>query len=164
MVERETSQNNKDQSNRVALPGGIILVFELDYSEGSRIPVNVLKALEVMKLTIPLTFPDKTTGVDQAGFRVEYEDDVRDLPKSSEAYYEEALNWAGPYLQGKGWSSKEVCDYLLEDNESWISNLGNVSKKTAQIFAEALRLKICEYFPGGQKAKRLIGKRKVLDW
>jgi len=120
-----------------------------------KISGNEIMALNVMKLVIPLAFPDETSGVDDEAFNVEREADISNLPLRREANYVDALTWAGGILQAKGWPAQKVVSVLLEGlpaNSKFA--IGDLDNETRSVIEERLREQVVSFYPGSSIRKR----------
>jgi len=138
---------------KLTYPGG----YEETLSVPEKAPEGItnleLMALTAMKLVIPEEFPEETSGVDQAGFRVEREEDIHDLPGSRESDHEAALTWSGSILQAKGWPSGDVAEILYYDLPSNLAvgeHIGTLSKNVIRFNKGRLRKAVAEKYPGAQ--------------
>jgi hypothetical protein len=149
------------------MPGGNRLVVEAPKSLPKDIDDTELTALTAMKLTVPVAFPEETTGVDQAGFRTGMESNVSHLPSSREEDYRNAIGWAGATLQRKGWPVDKVLEIVLSDYRNTIEpgvHLGSIGKSELNIKAAKLRRVIVEAYPGAGAAIRRGREKKIPDW
>jgi len=169
-------RGRKNPSVQIEIVGGVV---RLNIPDGStqdlRIPKKAprsiseleLKALTVMQLAIPLAFPEETTGVDQAGYRVRREEDIHSLPGGREVDYREALTWAGAILQGKGRESTWAASILMEDLPEQVKlnfQLGSGNPGYLEFQKAKLRNTIANWYPGGAFARKKARERKVGDW
>jgi hypothetical protein len=110
-------------------------------------------ALNMMRLTIPLAFPEETTGADDEAYLVQREEEI--LPQKKHASYSDALTWAGSILQSKGWSAKEVTETLLKElPQSAKFTIGDLTSETRGYIEEKLRQEVLNYYPGTSARKR----------
>lgn len=173
-----------ERSERIATPGvnveligrkAVKLTYPGGYEEILSVPEKApegitnleLIALTTMKLVIPEEFPEETSGVDQAGFRVEREDDIRDLPGGRESDHKAALIWSGSVLQAKGWPSGDVAEILFYDlpsNPAVGEHLGTRRKNVIVFDKGRLRRAIAEKYPGAAASRKRRIKKNVPDW
>ena len=152
---------------RLSIPGGGIEFLEIPKNMPKGISDTELTALTVMKLAIPITFPEETTGVDQAGFRVRREEDIHSLPGGREGHYKEALSWAGAVLQNKSWKSQRVASLLMEDLPDQVKvglQLGNITSDYYNLQKARLQRTIAESYPGASASRQRRIDRKIPDW
>lgn len=151
---------------------GNIQFVEITYAGGNikKIPVPRslpkdleeidIRAVTVMRLAINEAFSDETSGVDQAGFLVQREENIRNLPHQAEVSYKEALDWAGAVIQQRGrLTAKEVVEILFD--ELPIRDLG---PNTIRVYKSYLRSVIVSHFPSAGAAIERRKKRKVHNW
>jgi hypothetical protein len=152
---------------RLTYPDG----FEEILSVPERAPESIsdieLIALTTMKLVIPEEFPEETTRTDQAGFRVESEDDIHDLPGGREGDHGAVLMWSGSVLQAKGWPAEDVAQiifYELPSNPAVGEHLGTISKNVINYNKGRLRRAVAENYPGAAASIKRRRDKGVPDW
>jgi len=152
---------------KLIYPSGYEEIISVPEKAPIRMTGNELKALTVMKLVIPEEFSQETTGVDQAGFRVERESDIQNLPGGREEDSKDALKWAGSILQRNRWSSEEVSEILFYDlpsNPAVGEHLGTTCRKAIEYNKERLRSAVAERYPGAAASRKRRIKKYVSDW
>jgi len=152
---------------RVNIPDGSTQVLRIPKKAPMSISELELKALTVMQLAIPLAFPEETTGVDQAGYRVRREEDVHSLPGGREGDYREALTWAGAILQGKGRDAEWTASLLMSELPDTVRAgvlLGSIKQDSWDFQKAILRRTIANLYPGGAYARKIAKQRPVGDW
>ena len=152
---------------QLTYPSGQIETISIPSEAPKGISNRELIAISIMQLVIPLEFPQETTGVDQAGFRVEREKDIYNLPGDREDDYQAALRWAGSILQAEGWPSGDVAEiiyYELPSNPKVGEHLGTLNKGTIITLKARLRSAIAGKYPGAAASIERRRKKKVPEW
>ncbi len=97
---------------RFVYPNGDVEVVSVENTPKKKEPRYVPLALAVSRLVIPLVSTE-LQGVDQAGYQVSQEEEIRNLPGGRESNYDEALRWACAVLQGGGYPASRVAEILM---------------------------------------------------
>lgn len=145
------------------LPGGEKLTLNVTLTDRNLSDLE-LTALTVMRMAIPLTFTDETTGVDQAGYLVEREKDIHSLPGGRESVPKEALTWAGSILMREEWTAQRVANLLASefDHIGVGLQLGSISRDKLAKKRGALRHTVASFYPGGISGEKR--RKPVGDW
>lgn len=152
---------------KLTYPSGNVETISIPSKAQKGISNNELMAISTMQLVIPTEFPEETTGVDQAGFRVEREKNIHDLPGDRENDYDSALRWAGAILQREGWSAGTVGGiiyYELPSNPAAGEHLGTLTKEMIVTQKARLSSAIAEKYPGAAASRKRRIDKNVPDW
>ena len=119
-----------------------------------------------MEMAVPLTFPSETAGVDQSGYRVEREAEVRSRPGRKQSDYREFLTWAGAILAANRWSANRVTEFIIAERVhiGVGLQLGSLNKDRFMVEKTRLRNTIADWYPGGAYARKKARQRSVSDW
>lgn len=152
---------------KLTFPSGETFVIEIPKITPPETPEKVLTALGVMRLAIPLAFPEETLGVESDfGYRVTQEEVVSNLPGDRENDYRTALSWAGAVLQKEGWSTGRVSDLLISERSNIQAGfqLGTVTPDQMEVVKFRLKSKVTEFYPGAAASFAKARRKKVPDW
>jgi hypothetical protein len=143
-------------------PSGKTRIIKKDKKISSETPKRVFEALDIMKLTLPLAFPE-LLGVDQdSAHRVKEEEKISNLPGGSEQDYRDALKRAGSILQGDGWEVGRVADFLIwqQPNMQAAKELDTIKEDQVEAIKNRLRDVIVQFYPGAGSSMEKARKRK----
>lgn len=126
-IEVKLQRDPRSKILQIIFPNGSRIEVKKSPRRPSEMSDNEYTALLTSKLAMNDAFPDERQGVDQTGFIVREEDEIKFLPKSRETSADEALNWACATLQSCGWDANRIAQY-------WINNTSEV--QTMQAFGQ----------------------------
>ena len=151
----------------LTFPSGESFIINTPEIAPPETPERVLTALGVMRLAIPLAFPEETLGVDaEVGYRVRQEEVISNLPEERERDYHTALSWAGAVLQREGWNAGRVADLLISERPNIQTglHLGTIKDDQLEVVKHRLRSQIVEFYPGAGASLERRRKKKAPDW
>ncbi len=147
----------------LTLPSGEKFTIEVSKKAPPETSENVLTALGVMRLAVPLAFPEETHGVADFEYSVEREGAFSELPGDREEDYRSALKWAGAVLQKEGWKTERVASLLISEypNIQTGISLGTIGKEHLDALKFRLKNKVSEYYPGAASSIEKKRKKKI---
>lgn len=144
-------------------PPGEVRMIKKDKKASSETPKKVFEALDIMKLTLPLAFPELLEVDQDTAHRVKEEEKISNLPGGSEQDYRDALKRSGSILQRSGWEVGRVADFLIcqQPNMQVAKNLGTIKEDQIEAIKNRLCDVIVQFYPGAGSSMEKARKRKL---